>query len=118
MGQGRLRPGRPRLLVANPAHTLYPPDIDASGRRALQFYRLWPVLSAVAALATLVTVNGWADGAAISAVVVVYAAGVALGFAATDTLRAMDSLSSRRLITRRDYQARWATLYDAMPSRP
>ncbi|RFA08578.1 hypothetical protein B7R54_04560 [Subtercola boreus] len=67
--------------------TVYPPGTNHAERRALHFYRTWPVVGAVVALFTILALSAWPPLAATAAAVAVYALGLLAGFRMTRHLR-------------------------------
>ncbi|WP_411699485.1 DUF6611 family protein [Conyzicola sp.] len=139
---GRTTANRTRL-------TVYPPDTTPAERRALQFYRTWPIAGAVLGLMLLVALGGLPLAVVAPSLVSVYAGGTVAAFVsttrirsasrhvdivsvpiggsfetvgdigffntATDRLRAMDTLNDRGLLTRAEYDALWAGVYEDCP---
>ncbi|UFS59120.1 DUF6611 family protein [Subtercola endophyticus] len=67
--------------------TVYPPGTNAAERRALRFYRNWPVAGAVLALFLFLALAEMPALVVTSIAISVYAAGIWAGHAATRSLR-------------------------------
>ena len=67
--------------------TVYPPGTNHAERRALQFYRNWPVVGALIALFVMLSLNPWTPLAATGVALLVYVAGFAGALWMTRNLR-------------------------------
>ncbi|RFA21144.1 DUF6611 family protein [Subtercola boreus] len=67
--------------------TVFPPGTNRGERRALQFYRTWPVAGAVIGLLTFLALDSWPPMAATAMVLGVYVAGFVVALRLTTTLR-------------------------------
>ncbi|MCU1405496.1 MAG: hypothetical protein JWQ43_1799 [Glaciihabitans sp.] len=79
-GAARATAGHTRLIV-------YPPDTTSRDRRALQFYRHWPVTGILISFIIAGTLSSWSTPIGIAITLMVYAIGFITGYTLTSSFR-------------------------------